>query len=439
MIKPVAHVTEMPCLASACLDSLHDLEQQLLDAQALIEAWLRDQWRKTPPPVYASVDLRNAGFKLAPVDTNLFPAGFNNLKEEFVPLAVQAVQEVLDRLAPGCRRVLLIAENHTRNQFYFENLLSLQDIFCQAGFEVRIGSLLEELAGKRELDLASGRRIVLEKVIRQEQQLLTDGFLPCLILLNNDLSNGIPDIFKGIKQLILPMMELGWHRRLKSNHFKEYQQVCHELAQLIHCDAWLLNPLFSSCSGVNFLKREGEAMLVEQSRLLLADIQKKYDEYAIKEKPYVVIKADSGTYGMGILTVHDPAQLQQLNRKERNDMRVAKGNRAIEQVIIQEGVYTFERWNEATAEPVVYLIGQYVIGGFYRVHRKRGVSDNLNSPGMQFEPLPFLKACNVPTLANRQKGQCANRFYIYGLVARLAVLAAAREQAALSKQGLAHE
>ncbi|MES2142279.1 MAG: glutamate--cysteine ligase [Pseudomonadota bacterium] len=425
---------EIPCLASHCLDPLHHLEEQLLASQSVIEAWLREQWRKTLPPFYASVDLRNAGFKLAPVDTNLFPAGFNNLKEDFIPLAVQAAQETLDRLAPACRRLLLIPENHTRNQYYFKNLLALHDILIQAGFEVRIGSLLEDIENSKEILLPFGRSLLLEKVKREGDQIKVNDFLPCLLVLNNDLANGIPKILQGIKQKILPVAELGWHSRLKSDHFREYGQVCEELAQLIKLDPWLINPLFARCEGVDFMKREGEDCMVEKSHHLLDKIQKKYDEYHIKEKPYVVIKADAGTYGMGVLSIHDPAEIRQLNRKKRSDMMVAKGNRPIEQVIIQEGVYTFETWNNAVAEPVVYMIGQYVIGGFYRVHTGRGISDNLNSPGMQFEPLPFVKACNIPEVTTKQKGKCANRFYVYGVIARLALLAAAREQAAVLKK-----
>jgi glutamate--cysteine ligase len=425
---------EIPCLASHCLDPLHQLEKQLLNAQSSIEAWLREQWRKTPPPFYASVDLRNAGFKLAPVDTNLFPAGFNNLKEAFIPLAVQAAQETLDRLAPGCRRLLLIPESHTRNQFYFENLIALHDILVQAGFEVKLGSLLEAITDKREIVLPSGRSLVLERIIRQGELVKVGDFLPCVLLLNNDLASGIPEILQDVKQKIFPAAELGWYKRLKSQHFQHYEQVCKELSQLIGLDPWRISPLFTHCTGVDFMRREGEDCMQVKSQHLLEQIQKKYDEYHIKEKPYVVIKADAGTYGMGVLSIHDPQAISRLNRKKRSDMMVSKGNRPIEQVIIQEGVYTFETWNHAVAEPVVYMLGQYVIGGFYRVHTGRGVSDNLNSPGMQFEPLPFMKACNIPEVTNKQKGKCANRFYVYGVIARLALLAAAREQAAVVKR-----
>lgn len=434
MIKSSENRYEIPCLASHCLDSLHQLEQGLLAAQTTIENWMREQWRKTPAPFYSSVDLRNAGFKLAPVDTNLFPAGFNNLSEDFIPLAVQAAQETLERLAPGCLRILLIPENHTRNNFYFENLFTLQDILSKAGFEVRIGSLLEDIKASKEIALESGGSLTLEPIHRLGDQIKVNDFLPCFILLNNDLATGIPEILQGIKQAILPNPNLGWHSRLKSNHFHHYEQVTKEFSQLLNLDPWLITPYFSSCTGVDFMQREGEDCMLEKSQQILQATQKKYDQYHIKEKPYVVIKADAGTYGMGVLSIHEAEDLKQLNRKKRTDMMVSKGSRPIDKVIIQEGVYTFETWNDAVAEPVVYMLGQYVVGGFYRVHTGRGVSDNLNTPGMQFEPLPFVQACNIPDHSGQQKGKCANRFYVYGVIARLALLAAAREQAEVLKQ-----
>ncbi len=35
----------------------------------------------------------------------------------------------------------------------------------------------------------------------------------------------------------------------------------------------------------------------------------------------VIVKADAGTYGMGIMTVHDAAEVRALNRKQRNKWR----------------------------------------------------------------------------------------------------------------------
>jgi glutamate--cysteine ligase len=122
---------------------------------------------------------------------------------------------------------------------------------------------------------------------------------------------------------------------------------------------------------------------------LLTKIRKKYKEYGINEKPFVVVKADNGTYGMGIMTVRDVKDLDELNRKTKNKMSVIKDGQAGQQVIIQEGVLTNERINDAVAEPVVYMMDRYVVGGFYRVHADRGSDENLNAPGSSFVPLAF--------------------------------------------------
>jgi len=100
-----------------------------------------------------------------------------------------------------------------------------------------------------------------------------------------------------------------------------------------------------------------------------------------------------------------------------------------EQMLVQEGVYTHETINDAVAEPVVYMMHNQVIGGFYRVHTGKEATDNLNSPGMHFEPLSFEDACVMPD-QSQSPDAGPNRFYAYGVVARLALLAAAREIAA---------
>jgi len=161
---------------------------------------------------------------------------------------------------------------------------------------------------------------------------------------------------------------------------------------------------------------------------VLEKIQKKYQEYSIKEEPFVIAKADAGTYGMNIMTIRDPSEIQGLNRKQRNKMARGKGGSAVSDVLVQEGVFTFETWgdNNAIAEPVVYMIDRSVVGGFYRVHTNRGVNENLNAPGMHFEPLAFADTCTLPD-KSAAPGAGPNRFYTYGVISRLALLAAARE------------
>lgn len=429
----IEHLHAVPHLTTALSGPLHDIESHLLTCQAKIETWFRSEWLRTPAPFYASVDLRNAGFKLAPVDTNLFPAGFNNLNQAFIPLCIQAVQAAIEHVCPAAAKILIIPESHTRNPYYLESVATLQEIIQKAGFEVRIGSLREDLEENQQISLASGKPLVLQKIRRQEDRIRVDGFDPCVVILNNDLSGGRPEILEGLEQKLLPPLEMGWGNRLKSEHFTEYRKVAREFADMAELDPWFVDPLFRNCGEINFMKREGENCLRKNVDRLLTDIQQKYDEYSIDKPPFVIVKADAGTYGMGIMTVHSADEVVELNRKQRTRMSASKGGQAVTQVIMQEGVYTFETWgdDQAVAEPVVYMIDHFVVGGFYRVHTSRGANENLNAPGMHFEPLAFAETCNNPD-SSKAPDADPNRFYAYGVIARLALLAAAREYATTS-------
>jgi glutamate--cysteine ligase len=430
-------VDAVPNLTTTRTGPLLQIEGQLLENQALIEAWFRQQWVKTPAPFYASVDLRNAGFKLAPVDTNLFPAGFNNLNPAFMPLCVQAIQSIIERELPQACNILLVPENHTRNTFYLESLVTLRDIILTAGFEVQVGSLLPDLQETMTIGLPSGRTLELIPIERLRNRIYADDFDPCMILLNNDLSDGIPAQLQGLEQRIIPPPELGWVQRRKSGHFKHYQAVAEEFALLLDIDPWLINPLFRRCSDINFMRQEGADRLAHEVGEVLKEIQRKYDEHGLTNEPFVVVKADAGTYGMGIMMVRSAEEILELNRKQRTKMSASKGGQEVNQVIIQEGVYSFETVGDeqAVAEPVIYMIDHFVVGGFYRVHTGRGADENLNAPGMHFEPLAFAKPCNTPD--QRQAPDASpNRFYAYGVIARLALLAAAREIAEQKASGI---
>jgi glutamate--cysteine ligase len=416
----------VPHLTTALSGPLQKLETELLANQVAIEQWFRARFRETPAPFYCSVDLRNSGFKLAPIDTNLFPAGFNNLNPAFQSLGVQAVQAAVERLCPNARGAVVVPENHTRNTFYFESLAALIEILRMAGLNVRIGSLLPDLREPRKVELPSGRSLLLEPLTREGDKVMVGDFEPCFVLLNNDLSAGRPTILENLKQPVVPSLDLGWSNRLKSNHFAHYHRLAGEFAAMLGIDRWFIDPIFRKCGKINFEKNEGEECLVANVEDVLERVAEKYREHGIDREPFVIVKADAGTYGMAIMSVKSADEVRQLNRKQRNKMSHIKEGQAVTDVIVQEGVYTFETWDGAVAEPVVYMMHHFVVGGFYRVHKDRGPDENLNSPGMHFEPLAFADACCCPD--PMQPGAEPNRFYSYGVIARLALLAAAHEQ-----------
>lgn len=417
----------VPHLTTALKGPLLDLERRFLNEQPAIERWFRTKWLEHTIPFYTSVDLRNSGFKLAPVDTNLFPGGFNNLNPDFWPLCVQAAQSAIEKICPEARGVLLIPENHTRNQYYLQNVAQLTQILRQAGLKVRIGSLLPEITQPTTLQLPNGGSLTLEPIQRKGNRLgMADGFDPCVVLLNNDLSAGVPDILKNLEQNVMPPLEAGWMTRRKSKHFAAYDRVASEFAKLLDIDPWLINPYFAVCGEVDFHARTGEECLASQVDVVLQQMRVKYAEYGVKEDPFVIVKADAGTYGMGIMTVKDASEVRDLNRKQRNKMAVVKEGLQVSDVLVQEGVYTFEHINDAVAEPVIYMVDHFVVGGFYRVHTGRREDENLNAPGMQFVPLAFESCCAFPN-PDCAPDDTPNRFYAYGVVGRLAMLAAAVE------------
>ena len=310
----------VPHLTTALSGPLLELEKKMLSSMADIEHWFRSQWLNHASPFYASVDIRNSGFKLAPVDTNLFPAGFNNLNPEFISLSVQAAMVAIEKICPEAHRLLIIPESHSRNTYYLQNVIELANLLKAAGLDVRIGSLSTEITEPTSLVAQDGHTLLLEPLVREGNRIKLKNaqlgdFDSCAILLNNDLSGGVPDILKNIEQNLIPPLHAGWHNRRKTNHFSAYNQVINDFACMLNIDPWLLNPYFESCEGIDFNARTGEECLATKVQTLLDKIKTKYQEYDIKQTPYVIIKANAGTYGMGIMSVKSADEVRGLNRK----------------------------------------------------------------------------------------------------------------------------
>jgi glutamate--cysteine ligase len=161
---------------------------------------------------------------------------------------------------------------------------------------------------------------------------------------------------------------------------------------------------------------------------LLTKIRRKYKEYGINEKPFVVVKADNGAHRMGVMTVRDVKDLEALGRKPRSKTTgAAREAQEPGEVIVQEGVLTNERVHNGVAEPVVYMMDRYVVGGFYRVHAERSPDENLNLPGASFVPLAFSESAHLPQPGAKPGASAPNRFYMYGVIGRLAMVAASYE------------
>jgi glutamate--cysteine ligase len=415
----------VPHLVTALTGPINELEQRLLDTMPAIERWFRLEWMEHTPPFYASVDVRNAGFKLAPVDTDFYPNGWNNLTPEMLPLAVQAAMVAIEKICPEARNLLIIPEHNIRSTFYLSNLAQLRRIFHMAGLNVRIGSISPEIKKSTVIDLPGGESITLEPVLRNKGRIGVKDFDPCTILLNNDLAAGIPGILEDLhQQYLLPPLHASWAVRRKSTHFACYEEIAKRFGKLTGIDPWLINPLYEGCGDVDLSDAKGLAALSARVDSTLSKVRRKYKEYGIKEKPFVIVKADNSSSGMGLMTVRDAKRVTELVARTQAAQPQGEGLR---QLIVQEGVLTHERMNDAVAEPVVYMMDRYVVGGFYRIHADRGVDENLSAPGSLYVPLAFGPSTQLPQLGVRPGASEPNRFYMYGVVGRLALLAASYE------------
>lgn len=391
--------------------------------------WLESYEQSKELPLYSSVDIRDAGFKVAVVDTNIFPAGFNNLCEHGIADSTKFLQAAIIKRVPNCKNIVIVAEEHTRNTWYLENIRILQEIVEKAGFQCKIVTFLSvqpafcESTRYVELETATGNavKIYCFKRILADYEAGREDFH--LIILNNDLTTGIPDILKNSKVPIYPSIHAGWHSRLKSHHFAYTENLTKEFAGIVDMDPWYFSCLYDVVDSVNVNDEKDRQRLAACADQLLEKIKNKYRDHGIKDKPYVFLKADSGTYGMGVKSFEDAQEILDLNRRGRNNLSKGKSAQTISRILLQEGVPTIYTIENQVSEVVIYQIENNLVGGFYRSHSLKSDRDNLNAQGMEFK-----KMCPH----QKKYGDCGvhhdvNVFDIYRILARIAGIAACRE------------
>lgn len=370
--------------------NLSDITHRIEEKRAEIEEWFEKKRSIHPRPIYGSVDVRDAGWKVGVVDANHFPAGFNNIDETDKPHIAALLKNHILRQHPDCSWVHLYPESHTRNPAYVENVRSIQLLIEMAGFHCTVGSV--ELSEIGYLNGINGP-LKLSKVELEEETetMYVNEAIPCLILLNNDLTEQIlPPI---TQQHITPSPQMGWFRRKKSEHYQCLRPLVNEISELIGIDPWHLLPDWfvseDKCLDEDVCRKKLAGDIDE----FLSKIRSKYEELGIEREPVAVVKNDSGTYGLGVLIVHSGDELLNLSNRKLNKLRYAKGGSKVENFLIQEGIPTrlFTAENKP-AEPVGYLVDGDAASWFYRINAKKSDMDNLNSPSAEFKPRSEMEA-----------------------------------------------
>lgn len=405
------------------MNHLQDLNSKITKNKDNLDLWIKDQINKVFIPLYTSVDLRISEHKIVPVDTNVFPAGFNNLSDTFRNRASSLFKDYFDREYPKMNSILIIPELHTRNTFYWENISVLKSILENVGYRVEVGIISDDdLPEEMEFEAASGNKVKAYRALKDNNRVTIPNLNPDLLLINNDFSEQCPKTLRDITQPVEPPVEIGWHTRKKSIHFEFYNKLAQEVAQILEIDPWVISIDTIDDYGVDFDSREDREKIAQAADLMINRLKIQYKERGISEEPYLFIKSNSGTYGMAVVNVSSGDDVRALNSDKRKRMRVSKGGSPVRDVVLQEGIPTSLKYeSDISAEPVFYLIDAQVAGGFLRLNKSRNTLENLNSRGMEFA---HIDPCDESTHIEEVETLCSPALE---LVSRIATIAAGYE------------
>lgn len=395
------------------------MHRQIVRHLPKLRDWFSELRGGVDLPFYSSYDIRDSGFKVANVDANIYPAGFNNIcgtdRENAPPLA----RYYIDRhYGPAVKKLMLITEEHTNNPYYWDNVYALREILRGAGLDVCVA--IPRLQTERAtMTAASGRTVEVVAVDISGGALRCACFTPDLVVSNNDFSEFYAEWGEDLSVKLNPPRELGWWQRKKSMYFQHYNALSTEFAKLIDVDPWLLTVKTELFSGFDTSNEQSQADLAQRVQVLLDSLRVEYAAHGIKDQPVAFVKNNAGTYGLAVMRVTSGEDILALNYKTRKKMKAAKGGREVEEVIIQEGIPSIVQADGVTAEPTLYLLGCQLAGGFLRSHSEKGPTESLNSPGAVYKRL-CVSDLKISVEGNPMEN-------VYGWSARLGLLAIGRE------------
>jgi glutamate--cysteine ligase len=115
-----------------------ELEKFVCENWNAINTYIDQEQSKLPQPLTSSVDVRESKYKFAPVDHNMYPAGFNNLCNKDLLNCSTHFRAVFNKIKPDLKNVAVIPESHTKNKFYLDHLYKLSDSISMSESEVTL-------------------------------------------------------------------------------------------------------------------------------------------------------------------------------------------------------------------------------------------------------------------------------------------------------------
>jgi len=389
-----------------------------------ISEWFKSKTSHLEYPIYSSYDIRDSGYKVTNVDANIYPAGFNNI----CPTDKESAGELFKKYIHvhyglNIKKIMLITEEHTNNPFYLENVASITEMLTNGGFKVQV-AFPQNLAEPLSLTSVTGKTVTVYSGYVQSQSF--KDFAPDIVMSNNDFSLALSDWGQQLALPLNPPRELGWYQRKKSRYFENYNKLVDEFSKVAKIDPFLMRVETELFSNFDINSDESRDQLASAVDVFLARLQKTYLEKGIEQKPFCFVKNNAGTYGLAVVKVNSGDEVKEWTYKSRKKMKAAKGGREVEEVIIQEGIPSVVTAEGASAEPVIYMVGCELAGGFLRTHSEKSSTESLNSPGAVYK-----KLCVTDLQDDREKCPKEN---VYGWSAKLGLLAIGLEAQQMNVQ-----
>ena len=178
-----------------------------------VEEWFRSQSQNLFFPIYSSFDIRDSSKKIAPVDANLFPAGFNNICQVDKDNSSEIIRSYLkETYGTSINKIVLLAEEHTKNAFYWENVHTLVHILNNAGYSTKV-ALPKPMDPPITVESYLGNLLLVHGTERIGSNISLDGEVPDLIICNNDFSNSYHSWAEGLSCPMNPPYQSGWYKR----------------------------------------------------------------------------------------------------------------------------------------------------------------------------------------------------------------------------------
>jgi glutamate--cysteine ligase len=393
-----------------------NVHQNICSNKNKLTDWYCNQIKKCSYPIYSSYDIRDSGFKISNVDANIFPAGFNNICQTDRDNAVELMEKYLSGHYQNVKSILLLAEEHTGNPHYWDNVATIRGLLTEAGAQVMVG-VPRHLEAPWLMKSAKGIEVEVQSAFGDSEAV--QKFKPDLIISNNDFSQAHAEWADSLKVPMNPPRGLGWYQRKKSRYFHHYNQLVKEFSELAGLDPFILNVKTELFEKFDLDDDEALKKLAASVDQMIAELKTEYTKRDITAEPFVFVKNNAGTYGLAVIRVGSGQEVIDWNYKSRKKMKAAKGGNDVVDVIIQEGIPSRVQNEGATAEPVIYMIGSNLAGGFLRAHAEKNPTESLNSPGAVYKRLCVsdldISLDNYP-LEN-----------VYGWSARLGLLAIGHE------------